>query len=647
MKYCIAFFACFFCAVFALSAQTVSGGATQPAASYAADTATVNRLNAAAAKLQFSDPLQAISTLQQAIILSNKINYPFGLSVAYSLRAGLLFYEMKLDSCRLLLDKAYAAVKNNTDQASQIQVGNILNRYAAIYQRRQDYSAAVEHYLQAMNIFTATGDELKIINSYYNLSGIYKYLNDTAKMFFYAAETNRLAAKTTDSSLIIRGLITLGDAYNFTKKYDSLLLVSKKGLALATRQGITFATGIFNNFTGLYYANKALRYDSAVYYYTAALQSFTNINTQYDIALVLQNLGQVYLKMNDNAHAVQFLQQAQTLSRQLNFEDVLTASLLGLVTAEERNGNIAASNRYLKQYVQLNDSVQNRNSRKKVFELEAKYQAQKKEVELAAQRKMIQQKSTLNYLLAGSTLLLLIVFTLLYSNHRHKQKLQQQRIADLETQQQLLAAAAVLKGEEQERTRIAKDLHDGLGGMLSGIKFTFSTMKGNMVLTPENGQALERSIDMLDSSIKEMRRVAHNMMPEALLKFGLDTALNDFCSSINQTGALHIQYQSIGMDNSTVVQTVAISLYRIVQELVNNTLKHAGAKTAIVQLSKSGSHLSLTVEDDGRGFDTALLHTAGGIGWSNIKSRVDFLKGTLDVRSAPEKGTSVHIEINT
>src|SRR5688572_7657619 len=129
-------------------------------------------------------------------------------------------------------------------------------------------------------------------------------------------------------------------------------------------------------------------------------------------------------------------------------------------------------------------------------------------------------------------------------------------------------------------------------------------MKGNLIMTPDNTQAFERSMDMLDSSIKEMRRVAHNMMPEALVKFGLDTALKDFSNEINKSGALQVNYQSLGMENAAIDQTTAISVYRIVQELINNTMKHAAARTAIVQVTKSSDQLTITVEDDGKGFDT-------------------------------------------
>jgi two-component system, NarL family, sensor kinase len=610
------------------------------------DTAKINRLNKYAEKIQFTNPNKAISIIEKAIALAHKVNYPLGLSIAYGLRAGLLFYEMKLDSCKLLVDEAYGLVNKYNDKASKNQIANLKNRYAAIYQRRQNYDSAVELYLQAANILKETGNELKIINSYYNLSSIYKYLGDTIKTFYYARETNKLASIANDTVLVIRGLIVLGEAYNFIKNYDSLLVVSLKGLDLAKKQQMTFAIGIFNNFMGLYHTNKTIQYDSAIVHYKQALQSFDSINIPFDKALVLQNIGNAYLKKKDYTNAIKFSKQATELSRSLQFDQVQNVSLMDLVQAEENIGNIPESFKYLKEYVKVNDSIQSRNNQKKVYDLEAKYLAQKKEVVMLSQQKMIKQKNQLNYLLTSGVILLLIILTLLYFNYRSKQKLQLQQIVELETQQKLTATEAVLKGEEQERTRLAKDLHDGLGGMLSGIKYSFNTMKGNMIMTANNAQAFERSMDMLDSSIKEMRRVAHNMMPEALVKFGLNTALKDFCNEIQQSGALLISYQSIGLENLILDQTISITIYRIVQELINNTMKHAVAKNAIVQITKSENQLSVTVEDDGKGFDTAIINNTSGMGWGNITNRVEFLKGKLDIDSHSGKGTSVHIEIN-
>jgi signal transduction histidine kinase len=137
------------------------------------------------------------------------------------------------------------------------------------------------------------------------------------------------------------------------------------------------------------------------------------------------------------------------------------------------------------------------------------------------------------------------------------------------------------------------------------------------------------------------------MMPEAMIRFGLDTALIDFCNDINQSGALMINYQSIGLEGVSIDQTTSITLYRIVQELINNTMKHSGATSAIVQLTKSNGQLSVTVEDNGKGFDTTILKTNKGIGWVNIQNRIEFLKGKLNITSKEGEGTSVHIELFT
>lgn len=169
-------------------------------------------------------------------------------------------------------------------------------------------------------------------------------------------------------------------------------------------------------------------------------------------------------------------------------------------------------------------------------------------------------------------------------------------------------------------------------------------MKGNLDLSPENQHAFEKGIGMLDVSIKEMRRVAHNMMPEALMKFGLDTALRDFCNDINQSGALKVSYQSIGMQNRAMSQNTAIPVYRIIQELVNNVIKHAAASTAIVQLSHDSNLISITVEDDGKWFDPVASDKAKGIGWTNIRSRVEYLKGRFNIQSTPGQGASIHVE---
>jgi len=247
---------------------------------------------------------------------------------------------------------------------------------------------------------------------------------------------------------------------------------------------------------------------------------------------------------------------------------------------------------------------------------------------------------------------IILVAFLYRRNYRQKKRLlladamlQRQRIAELEKEKQLLGAEAVLRGQVEERSRLAKDLHDGLGSILSGVKYAFINMKENLIITPGATAAFELGMGMLDGSIRELRRVAHNMMPEALMKFGLDTALRDFCDSIDQSGAVSLTYSSYDLNETSIPDTQAVAIYRVVLELVNNILKHAGAKTALVQLVRSEEALSITVEDDGKGFDPAILEGSEGIGYLNLRNRVAWLNGSIDIQTDPVKGTSVNIEL--
>ena len=197
---------------------------------------------------------------------------------------------------------------------------------------------------------------------------------------------------------------------------------------------------------------------------------------------------------------------------------------------------------------------------------------------------------------------------------------------------------------ETERTRLARDLHDGLGGLLSSVKYSFSSIKESLTLTTPQQNNFEQTLQTLDTSIAEMRRIAHNMMPENLQQFGLNIALKDFCTTVQRGVNCHIHYESFGMNQYKANSTNDMALYRITQELINNALKHAAASQIIVQLQKDQQQLQLTVEDNGKGFDTALLKTATGAGWHSIESRVAFLKGKINITSTG-KGTTVTIEI--
>lgn len=486
------------------------------------------------------------------------------------------------------------------------------NNLAAIFISLEQFEKGIIYAVKSLSIARQIGNQSAVASSLYNIATAETYLKQYDIALIHFREIEEIGLQLNDDIYVLDGWLGAAGAYSGLKKteeakwnYDKVIKLSKE------KQAIEYELYAYMGLADLYI--NAGRFQAAA----APIAS--------GIAIALKNGSRYELK--------DLYQKAAKM--------------------EEGLGNAGKALSFWKQYQQLNDSVINEKNTSNINLMEAKYESEKKESriqkledEKKLQEMSIRQSNLLNYLLIGGSLALVLVIALLYRTYAQKQKIQQQRISELETEKKLSATEAVLRGEEQERSRLAKDLHDGLGGMLSGIKYAFQNMKGNLVMTPDNQQAFERSMDMLDSSIKEMRRVAHNMMPEALVKFGLNTALQDFCNDINQSGALKVHYQSIGLADAPLEHTTAITIYRIIQELINNSMKHAAATNNVVQVTRDGSHFSITVEDDGKGFDPSILEDSSGIGFSNIRNRVDFLKGRMDVHSKPGQGVSVLIEFN-
>ncbi len=564
--------------------------------------------------------------------------------------------------------------------------------YTFVLNQQGFFDSALALNLQSVQLARELKDNFMLAKTLFNTGSSYRLKEDYPNAIPYYEEGKRLFEPYRNDAVNAQAYDILQNLYTGMKQYRRSLEYGRLAVQGSKAVGNLPQLGTAYNNMGLNYTNLNI-YDSARYCFEQALSIAKKIGDLNMESTQYLNLGDLYIAQDDYISIKQLMEKALVIARRIELRESETIALKGLSFHYFRLGNFDLAQRYAdsafalasrydfrdqraKLYVHLSnlsfarhdlrageayarlstalgDSILNETIQKTTLDLEKKYESEKKESrisQLEAEKKLqaltIRQKTTWNIILMAGAVILLLVYLLLYRNYRQKQELQARKINELQQEKMLMATEAVLKGEEQERTRLAKDLHDGLGGMLSGIKYSFQTMKGNMVMTPDNQQAFERSMDMLDSSIKEMRRVAHNMMPEALVKFGLDTALRDFCKDINQSGALKVVYQSLSMESLAIPQTSAIAVYRIVQELLNNTMKHAGATVAIVQLSRTTTGINITVEDDGKGFDPLILKQVKGIGWSNIQSRVEYLNGKLDVKSSPENGTSVNIEFN-
>lgn len=589
--------------------------------------------------------------MNEVLSISKKINYTKGVQKGFMI--GQIYFSDRGDYEKAFLyaDSAFSVLKGDSSLNARQNTGHLYNNVAGDYYKLGDYEKAVENFTASARIFESM-DHPFLAAVYSNFADVYDRMHESSKAIEFDKKAIAIAEKNKNERSLAMRLLNYAIRLINRKEFSEAAEVLKRAEPIVMKLENTSLLHQFHYNQG-YIDENNKDYNRAISNYKKSVHYATVNEDVYQKTNVLDALSDCLITANKMPEAKKYLDTLLNLATDHNLKSARRNAYLNFAKWFEKTGDNKSANNFLRKALDLNDSLFSEDSKEKIAALEVRYNVDKKEAEINALRAdakiqalTIDKKNTLNYILIGSAVVLLIVVFLSYRTYTQKQNLQQRRINELETEKKLAATEAVLKGEEQERSRLAKDLHDGLGGMLSGIKYSFNTMKGNLIMTPENHQAFERSMDMLDSSIKEMRRVAHNMMPETLVRFGLDTALKDYCNDINQSGALQINYQSIGLTNEPVDQTTAITIYRIVQELITNTMKHASAKSAIVQLTKSDGQLALTVEDDGKGFDTIVLKGTKGIGWTNIQHRIEFLKGKLDVNSEPGKGTSVHIELN-
>lgn len=579
---------------------------------------------------------------RKAGAISEKIKYPAGVVKYIFNYTFVLNLQGRYDSGLQLNLKAVDISRKLKDS---MLLGKALFNTGTSYRQITQFENAIRFYEEGRKVFAGYGDSLLMARGYDVLQLLYYNLENYDKAISYGEAAVKWLRTIDDPVWLGTALNNLGMSYAKKAEYEKAKQIWMEALSIGKRTGnIDMEASQMLNLGDLYVSTG--QYSKLKSYYERALELFTKLDGAEGIAIALRGLAIYAFFAKDFTAAKNYAEQSLKIinANNLLVEKRKTLEVLSWINVALHD--VVAGQKFLQEANIIADSINNDRIKKNAVEFETKYQTAKKDVQIKLQQAEIKQKNILSYFSIGGAACLVVIMLLGYRNYRHKQVLQQQRIFELETEKQLAATGAVLKGEEQERTRLAKDLHDGLGGMLSGIKHSFNNMKGNLVMTPENAQAFERSMDMLDSSIKEMRRVAHNMMPETLVKYGLDTALRDFCADMNMSGAVKVIYQSVGIDNEKIEQTTAITIYRIVQELVNNILKHATATQAIVQVNKINGQVSITVEDDGKGFDTAILQQCRGMGWSNILSRVEFMKGKMDIQSEPGKGTSVHIEVN-
>ncbi len=361
-----------------------------------------------------------------------------------------------------------------------------------------------------------------------------------------------------------------------------------------------------------------------------------------------ENIGEVYLKMNKPAAAAQYFLEAIQRAHAIKFTDIEAYAYNMLAQAYEVQGKFADAYQAQKKYVAMNQQLQDEKRIKTIEELEAHYQTNKKQeqIKLLNEQSTIQklQISKRNITISIIAIVFVLAMVIAYQQYSRYKTKQETRLHAEILNQQNIAARGIIDAEERERKRIAGELHDGVGQLFTTVKMNLEILVERYInKQPDANILAEKTIALVDESCTEVRSIAHQMMPNALIKSGLVTALRDFINKI-PAEKLKISMETKGIERGLETTTETV-LYRVIQESVNNVIKHAQATQLDILLLCDEKEITVSIEDNGKGFKMNDKTKFTGIGIKNMINRVEYLKGTVDISSAPGKGTLVAIYI--
>lgn len=666
-------------------------------------TASINSkidvMNELAWQLKNSNIEEGLSYAKKARLLSDSINYQDGFITSLN-RLGTLYinngdYKRSNENYKIILN--LEKKRNDTFGIARAQ-----NQLGIIHKRLGDYRTAISFAQKSIKNFSLLGKDKLVASATNNIGSLYKRLGRYEEAINAFRTSLTLREKLKDSIGMANCFLNLGTFHNELGNYnialenldksEVLFLRHKKDLGLSkvyTNKG--------NSYFKLENSNKALEF------YKKSIEIKDKLGVQANRDIVLNNIGIIYKNQGEFNTALSYFKKSAELKEKENInsysgvynnigslfqeskdlEEALSYYHKSLLEAKNNN-NAIVQLEVLKNiseiYAELglyNKSVQYNNiynsfrdsieiSYKNAMELKVNYDEEKKQLELLKKDKEIskanlaqsisenKRKQTMIWALSIGFLLLTVLFFSIWQVSKQKQqillsekneKIAQQKNQELLKNHELKTINTMMEAQEKERKRIASDLHDRLGSTLAMVKVHFKSVEDNIEnLENYNKSQYEIANNLLDSACEEIRKIAHNMSSGLLSKFGLVAALNELKRTLEKANQLEIDFLHHGLDDR-LDNIIEINVYRIVQELISNVLRHANANEITIQLIRSQNGLEIMVIDDGKGFDVNDKEFKEGMGLLGIRTRLEKLKGEIQIDSGKGAGTTITIEI--
>lgn len=606
----------------------------------AQDSLKITRLLDSAVALEGTNRKAALEVYREIIRLSDEAGYVLGKAKALHYSAIVYSDENLYDeSLRHYREAAKFYKAINNARGIGACYGNAGNLF--LYQGKLD--SALAYYHIGIKIFEQHNLQDALSQMYGNAGVVFERLKQYDHAAFYFDRSLALARQEQDSTMLCRALTNKGTLLFALKRFDESIALHETALSLAKKIGDDYS--IQNEYINLAdcYQSKGL-YAEAIQYGLNALEYSVKIGTPFDIADTKKRIGDLYLAANQQKEAERYYFEAIALAENFKALELKAAAYQSLQALYARAHNYKAAYDFHVLAKQYQDSIVSEKQINTINELEVRYQTLRKDKELAQNKIQLQESRQYVIYSAGAALIAMLIASLIVLYFRYKRKTYLRQLESVRKEKEVQVLQALMQGEEKERVRIAYTLHDEVSGMLAAAKMHLNTMSNTSPAIVQSS-GYQKAVDLLDETSVRVRNTAHNLLPEVLMQNGLEKALQKYCMNISNDQLLTVRFYSLG-NVTRYSHNFELALYRIVQELLNNIIKHARATEVLVQIGVDGTILFVTVEDNGVGF-TLNKNASDGIGLKSLETRIEALNGKMDISSQAGEGVSIHIEFET
>lgn len=593
---------------------------------------------------------EAMKTFKNLVIRQSAVNDTKGLLNTFNSIGSCYFYLDNLDSSLVYFKNALKVHIQNEDLTGQ---SRSYNNIGVVLMYNARYPEAIKNLLVSAKIDEDLGDEVNAASAYNNIALLYADLNEHERAIEYYLKSLEIRRRLDLKKGLYSSLNNLGITYKNQKKYEEALRCFYEAVEIGQELGYQMGLGLTYSNIGIVLTGQQ-KFDQSIEYHLKARGISQVTEDSLRLAANLINLADNYRKTGKYQTALRDIQQGIAILKNSRSAISLMDAYAVQVEIYSGLGRDKQALEIYRIYSTMKDSLFNVEKAEKIEDIQTRYETAKKEkVILTLKEKTARQekeKALADLRLANRKrwiygLILGIVASIFLAGFiiQRNKRLALDRRDRAIIREREDGIKAVIDGQEEERQRIAKDLHDGIGQQLSGLKMAWQALHNKLSeKVPDEITTIESLTKTLDDAASDVRTISHQMMPRVLKEMGLIPALEDILEKGLGSSNIKYGFEHFGLEDRLAAR-IEISLFRICQELINNIIKHSGATEVSLQLFKNQNKLVLIVEDNGVGFDRGKHNE--GIGLINIKSRLNTINGEVNYEPSPNTGAVATIRI--